>query len=138
MVLSDDHDLAGGQFATEDTSRLEAVHAGHVDVHEDNIGTKHPRLLKRLDAVAGLAAHMPTGLVLDEIPQSPAKQLMVVGNQDFHDVIQKVLSPSAIGSRRIYGKSRSGQTGIMQRGTKRQPTAFHALSSSYRACWLAA
>src|SRR4051794_2961842 len=89
MVLSDDHDLAGGQLAAEDTSRLEAVHAGHVDVHEDNIGTKHPRLLKRLDAVAGLAAHMPTGLVLDEIPQSPAKQLMVVGNQDFHDVIQK-------------------------------------------------
>jgi hypothetical protein len=87
VVLGDNHDLACGKLTPQDSRGLEPIHAGHIDVHEDYVGTKQPGLFKGFDSVASFTADVPMGLILYETTEGPPEQFMVVRNQDFEDVI---------------------------------------------------
>ena len=87
VILGDDDDLAFGNLAPDQPGRLQAVHPGHVNVHQDDVGTEHFRLVESFEAIAGLTAYVPTRLSLNEPAKRPAKQFVVVGDEDFDDII---------------------------------------------------
>ena len=62
IVLADEDDIDLRAFAKKDAGGVEAVHAGHADVHQDDIGTGSAGLLKGLLSVGGFAADLPIGM----------------------------------------------------------------------------
>jgi hypothetical protein len=73
VILCDDDNLASRKLTPEDSGRLQSIHAGHIDVHQHNVGTKQLGLLHGLDAVAGFSTHVPTCLSFDKTTQRPSK-----------------------------------------------------------------
>ena len=61
---------------------LDAVHAGHPDVHDHHVGPGLPGELDRLGAGAGLADDVEVRAVGDEHAQARADQRLVVGKYD--------------------------------------------------------
>ena len=62
IVLADQDDVDFGDLSAEDAGGIEAVHAGHADVHEDDVGTGGVGLIDGLLAIGGFAADLPTGM----------------------------------------------------------------------------
>ena len=70
-------DAGGGQ-----TRRgLDAVHAGHADVHQDHVRPQVVGALDRLGAVARLADDLEVVLGLQEEPEAGADEFLVVDDQ---------------------------------------------------------
>ena len=63
---------------------LDAVAAGHADVHEHDVGPFAPGDRHRLLAVGGLAHHREVGLGVDDHREAAAHQLLVVGDDHPH------------------------------------------------------
>jgi hypothetical protein len=84
--------LRGG----EDGARgLDAVHDGHADVHEDDVGQGLLRHPDALDAVARLADELEVGLAGDEHADARAEERLVVDEPDADAVAH---APTAAGS----------------------------------------
>ena len=60
----------------------EAVDAGHADVHQHDVGALAARERDRLVAVARLADHLDVVLGVEQGPEAPAHQRLVVGEHD--------------------------------------------------------
>jgi hypothetical protein len=67
------HELAGGR---------QAIHDGHVDVHEDHVGLLLQADALDLQAIGGLANDADAALQLEECLQPLAEQLVVIGKHD--------------------------------------------------------
>jgi hypothetical protein len=61
IVLTHKDDIDLGNLAAEDTGGIEAVHAGHADVHQDDVGLMGTGELDGLLAVGSLAADLQVG-----------------------------------------------------------------------------
>jgi ABC-type branched-subunit amino acid transport system ATPase component len=61
---------------------LDAVHAGHADVHQDHVRIQAARLVQCLAAVGGLPGHGQVRLGFQQHPQALADEILVVGDQD--------------------------------------------------------
>jgi hypothetical protein len=85
VILGDDDDLAFGKHAPDEPGRFQAVHPRHIDVHQDDVGTEYSSLVESFEAIAGFTANVPTRLSFNEPPKRPAKQFVVVGDEDFDD-----------------------------------------------------
>jgi hypothetical protein len=72
--------------------RLDAVHARHPDVHEDDVGPQRPHLRQRDLAVGGLTDHLDVRLGLQDEAEAGAQQWLVVDQQDAdrHDGLRVV------------------------------------------------
>ncbi len=82
----DDQDAGGvGQFP-QAAQGLDAVHAGHLDVHQDDVGLELLGAGHALGAVAGLADHLDVVLDLQEGAQAAADHLVVVDEEDPDDL----------------------------------------------------
>jgi hypothetical protein len=62
IVLAYEDDVDSGALAAKDARSVEAVHAGHGDVHEDEVGVRSTGKVDRLLAVASFAADFPSGV----------------------------------------------------------------------------
>ena len=73
----DQHPGRVGQLA-QSAQRLDAVHAGHLDVHQDDVGPQFLGAGDSLGAVGRLADDLDVVLDLQEGAQAPADHLVVV------------------------------------------------------------
>src|SRR5207244_10809010 len=60
----------------------DAVHAGHSDVHEHNVGMELPGAPYRLLAVGGLAHHVEVRFAVEDEVEAGADEGLVVDDQD--------------------------------------------------------
>ena len=72
----------GGVQLAESSGGLDAVHAGHADVHEDDVGVQGAGLGEGHLAVTGLTDDLDVGLGLQDEPEPGAQQRLVVHQQD--------------------------------------------------------
>ena len=64
------------------SGRIDAVEAGHVDVHDDDVGHEAQRDLDGLLSRFGLAHHLGIGDRIEKRSEPCPKQRMVVGDED--------------------------------------------------------
>ena len=79
VIHGEEHDLGIRAFLANQARGLEAAHAGHTDVHEDNVG---PHLLRQRDGierVAGFADHFNVGFGGEQGPDALPEQRVIVG-----------------------------------------------------------
>lgn len=79
IVRGKDDDLCRGRGFSDFRGRLQAVHHGHADVEDNQIGLKFENQIQRFLAVLRFAANVPSGLTVEEGPKPLAHYLMVVG-----------------------------------------------------------
>jgi len=113
VILGDDDDLACGKLAPDEPGRFQAVHPGHVDVHQYDIGTEHFGLVESFQAIAGFTAYVPTRLSFNEPAKRPAKQFVVVGDENFDDIISPGLFRGSHPNLSVDAHNR-GNVSIMQ------------------------
>jgi len=82
IVLADQDDLHLGDLATENAGCVEAVHAGHADVHEDDVGMGGMGLIDGLLAIGGFAADFPAGMAGEHGGDHAADACVVIDEQD--------------------------------------------------------
>jgi hypothetical protein len=94
----------------EPARRLDAVHARHPDVHEDDVGPQRPHLRQRDLAVGGLADHLDVRLGLQDEAEAGAQQRLVVDQQDAdrHDGLRVVGRVVGGGAGRLVGRLQRG------------------------------
>jgi hypothetical protein len=81
IILGKNHDLAIRELL-EDVSRcLEAIHPGHRNVHEDNVGLKQSHLLSRLDSVRGFTTDTPVRAARQQGSNAFSDAFVVVNQQ---------------------------------------------------------
>ncbi len=78
----DDEDPGPAALLLERAQRLDAVDAGHLEVHQDHVGVERAGPGDALGAVGGLADHLDVVLHLQEGAQAAADDLVVVDQQD--------------------------------------------------------
>jgi hypothetical protein len=84
----DEHPGRGGGGA--DLGRcLDAVHAGHPDVHQHQVGVQGRGHGDGRGAVGCLADHLDVGLGLQDQPEAHPKQCLVVGEQDADHAVSR-------------------------------------------------
>src|SRR5215217_3060536 len=76
------HDLHLRQLRADGSDGLYAVHDGHEEVHQDDVGLELPGHLQRLLAVLRFADHLELRVEGEEHPQALAHHAVVVGYQD--------------------------------------------------------
>jgi hypothetical protein len=78
-----EHDHAGTAFGGDKpTRRLDAVDAGHADVHEHDVGTRRCGLGERRTAGGCLPDDGEGGVRVDDPPETCAHEWLVVDEQD--------------------------------------------------------
>ena len=55
IILTDNDDLRFRNFSAQNGRGLKPVHAGHVDIHQNQIGSKGPRFFESLQTIFGFA-----------------------------------------------------------------------------------
>jgi hypothetical protein len=80
------HDLAGG---------LQAVHAGHLDVHGDDVGPQPRDQAERLGPARRLAHDLEAAVATEDPGQQPPGHLGVVDNQDPQHQIRRLMVSSS-------------------------------------------
>ena len=60
---------------------VDAAHPGHVQVHDDDVRRELSHGVHRLRARRGLGHHLHA-LLLEEVPQARAEEIVIVGDQD--------------------------------------------------------
>src|SRR5947209_976596 len=82
----DDADVGEPLVGRDDARRLQAVDAGHADVHEEHVGCSPPCHADRLFAVARLTDDVDVVLGVEQGPETGPHQGLVVGQGDVdHD-----------------------------------------------------
>jgi len=81
-VEGEEDDLGGGEVVAEHPRDLEAGHARHRVVEEDQVGPKLERLAPGLDAIGGLTDDLEVGIRVDERAETLADSEVVVGDKD--------------------------------------------------------
>src|ERR671919_1010542 len=61
--------------------RLDSIHVGHADVHQDDVGSQLAHAVDRLPAVGSLADDLEPGLRVEEQSEAGAHELLVVDDQ---------------------------------------------------------
>ena len=82
MVRIEDAHGRGAIVAGDAAGRLEAVHLGHPDVHEDDVGPVAGREVHRFAPVGGLADDLDVFGRAEEDREPAAYQRLVVGHDD--------------------------------------------------------
>ena len=72
---------APGAAVDQPPGHLEAVQARHLDVQEDDVGSRRSICGERLDAVAGLADHLDRAELPEQVAQLVPRGLFVVDDQ---------------------------------------------------------
>jgi hypothetical protein len=119
----------------EPARRLDAVHARHPDVHEDDVGPQRPHLRQRDLAVGGLTDHLDVRLGLQDEAEAGAQQRLVVDQQDAdrHDGLRVVGAWSGEG--RAAGRAgAAGRSGGWRVTTKPPPGRGSARKEPPQAC----
>ncbi len=78
----EDEHLRRALAAAQRGARLDAVHAGHVQVEDDDVGAPAGRQRDRLRAVAGQADHVDALVPAQEGCRSLAHQAMIIRDED--------------------------------------------------------
>jgi hypothetical protein len=78
----DDEDAGAAARGDDPAGRLDAVHAGHADVHEDDVGAEFGGHADGFGAVFGLAYRGQAGGALQKHAHAHALQGLVVGDED--------------------------------------------------------
>jgi hypothetical protein len=78
----DDAHAAQRRVGGDRLGGLQAVEAGHADVHQHDVGDEAARRVGRLVAVGGLADHLDAVLRGQQRPKARAHERLVVGEQD--------------------------------------------------------
>ena len=74
-----DQDLRGGALSGDGRRRINAVHAGHAHIHEDDAGAQRTRLGQGRGAVGGLADDLNAVLGVENHAEAHAHERLVVG-----------------------------------------------------------
>lgn len=78
----EDQDADVREVGADPPGGLDAVHLGHADVHEDDVGAFALGQRDRLGAVAGLADGAQARRGVDQDAEAAAQQGLVVGDED--------------------------------------------------------
>ena len=76
-----DQDAAHQPVALQSPCGLQAIHARHAQVHQDQVGLECPSQVHGFTTVACFAHHLEVGFLAEDQPQPGARQPVVVGNQ---------------------------------------------------------
>jgi hypothetical protein len=76
------NDRGNGHPASDERGGLDAVHVGHGEIQDDEIGLESPSFFDCLDTVDGLAANFKTRLVLQENANSISNGDFVFDDED--------------------------------------------------------
>ena len=95
------------EFLGDPAGGLDAVGAGHADVHQDDVGPQPAGQLQGLGAVRRLADRVHVGLGVEDHAERQAQQRLVVGEQD----ADRHAAPSSGGSRSRRAKTRQPPPG---------------------------
>src|ERR1017187_5900782 len=79
VVHGEEDHLGFGSFLANLARGLEAAHAGHADVHENDIGPRLPRHRDRIQRVGGFAHHFHVGFGGEQGPDTVPEEWMIVG-----------------------------------------------------------
>ena len=77
----DDAGIRGGRFGPDEAGGLDAVEAGHADVHEDHVRADLAGQCYGLCSVGGLAGDLDAGLAFENEPEADPYQLLVVRDE---------------------------------------------------------
>jgi len=77
----DQHRGRALSVSEDPTGRLEPVQVGHLDVHQDDVGTSPARELDGVATVDRLADDVEVGLQLEDRAKARAHERLVVGDQ---------------------------------------------------------
>src|ERR1017187_6147930 len=78
VVHGEEDHLGFGSFLANLARGLEAAHAGHADVHENDIGPRLPRHRDRIQRVGGFAHHFHVGFGGEQGPDTVPEEWMIV------------------------------------------------------------
>src|SRR5260370_19195102 len=78
----EDHGLARGQMAAELPGRPEAVHPGHLDVEQGDVGPYLEGLLEDIAARGHLRHDLEAGLEVEQGGERTARHALVLGQED--------------------------------------------------------
>jgi hypothetical protein len=67
-----------GDLAAKDARSVEAIHAGHADIHEDQVGIRGASEFDRLLAVASFTADFPARMAREHGRQDAADAGVVI------------------------------------------------------------
>jgi hypothetical protein len=84
LILTDDYDLGFREFASNNPSRIQAVHPRHRDVHKDDIGPQGLGLLESFQSIHCFAADEPIGAPCEQGAQAAPDGFGVVNEKDTH------------------------------------------------------
>ena len=113
LVGDREHDHAGQRRVAADVpGRLHAGHAGHVQVHHDDVGRRSRARPQRLGAVRRLADDVHA-LLLEQVAQAGPEEVVVVDEQDAQLVL---VGPSVGRGRRSALPPRLWQERSLDRG----------------------
>src|SRR5262245_34242893 len=70
------------EFGANAPRRLDTVHVGHRDVHEDDVRPQCARLCDPFHAIAGVADDDKLATLLQQIPEDPSDRGMIVDDQN--------------------------------------------------------
>ena len=79
----EDEDFDVGKFTTQEFGGLQAVHEGHVDVHEDDIGQELLGFPNGFNAIGGFADDFDAFLLGKAQTNSSADNWMIINQQEF-------------------------------------------------------
>ena len=78
IVLAYEDDRNAGTLAAKNAGRVEAVHAGHADIHEDQVGFRGAGEFDRLLAVVSFTAYFPARMTGEHGRDHPADAGIVI------------------------------------------------------------
>ena len=104
-----EHHHAGsdGGVGTDDLARLDAVHLGHADIHQNDVGFGSPNHLDCVNAVGRFTDHGDVGFGLEDHAEPGAYHLLVV-DQHHPDHWLTCAMPG-----RVIGPARAGALGLV-------------------------
>ena len=76
--------VASPVVGDDPAGRLEPVEAGHLDVHQHDVGPSQAREIDRVAAVDRLADDLQVGLRLEDRAESRTHERLIVGDQYRH------------------------------------------------------
>ena len=98
-----------GQFGVDDLGRPQAVHVGHIDVHQHDIRLHHTGFFDRLGAGSGGIYHLDIALEHHQLGKVIARLGDIV--YDHHpDLLLHAITPFFAGWNAVYRTNSSGKT----------------------------
>ena len=89
-LMEDDFDIR--ELGDDLPGRLDAVHPGHVDIHDHDIGVQCPRLCDRLLTIASLPDDLDIRIFIEQQSHSLAQHGVVIDQQHAYVVVHACVS----------------------------------------------